>query len=67
MKRTLLLNFFILMAAATQAQAIQGNVLDGEGKNVENATVSLIKLKDSSVAKFSVTNKNGTYKRKISD
>ncbi len=61
MKRTLLLNFFILMAAATQAQAIQGNVLDGEGKNVENATVSLIKLKDSSVAKFSVTNKNGTY------
>ncbi len=64
MKKILLLNFLMLVAAAINAQTIQGSVLDGEGKNVGNATVSLLKLKDSSIAKLSVTNENGEYQFK---
>lgn len=61
MKQILILNIFILMAAVINAQTIQGTVLDAEGKNVGNATVSLQHVKDSSVAKLSVTNEDGEY------
>ncbi len=46
---------------AAQAQKITGIVKDEKGKGLEKTTVSLLRAKDSSVIKLSVTNNDGLY------
>ncbi|MFI5186898.1 MAG: TonB-dependent receptor domain-containing protein [Chitinophagales bacterium] len=50
-----------LITAAGFAQQISGTVKDQQGKPVSGSTVSLLKAKDSSVAKLSVSNNEGSY------
>ncbi|HEY0040745.1 MAG TPA: TonB-dependent receptor, partial [Flavisolibacter sp.] len=54
---------FTLFSFVSQAQKgkVTGFVSDGSQKTVEAATVSLLKAKDSSVLKFTVTGKEGAY------
>ncbi|HEV7781358.1 MAG TPA: TonB-dependent receptor [Chitinophagaceae bacterium] len=40
---------------------ITGTVIDGSTKTIESATISLLRAKDSSVAKMSVADKTGKY------
>ncbi len=40
---------------------ITGTVIDGNTKTIESATISLLRAKDSSVAKMSVADKTGKY------
>ncbi|MBO9635773.1 MAG: TonB-dependent receptor [Chitinophagaceae bacterium] len=47
--------------AFAQAQQIKGVVKDDQGKSLAGATILLKKIKDSSVAKLSVTNATGQY------
>lgn len=49
-----------LMSAA-QAQRVTGQVQDDQGKAFEKATVSLLRSKDSSVAKLAVSDRSGNY------
>ncbi|MFL6412681.1 MAG: hypothetical protein ACJ71K_15755, partial [Nitrososphaeraceae archaeon] len=53
-KIILLLSALILFAFTSNAQNIKGNVKDGDGKSVSNASVSLLSAKDSSVVKLAV-------------
>ncbi|HVF96788.1 MAG TPA: outer membrane beta-barrel protein, partial [Flavisolibacter sp.] len=50
-----------LGATAQQASKIFGSINDEGGKGLPAATVSLLKAKDSSLAKLAVTNKEGKY------
>lgn len=52
---------FTLMTSAAIAQQIKGLVKDQQGKWLENATVSLLKVNDSSVVKLAVTSSEGKY------
>lgn len=55
---------FFLSALFTRAQtpgAISGKIMDQQNKPIHGATVSLLKIKDSSVVKFTATDKNGDY------
>ena len=58
-----LLSIAILFSFITHAQSgkITGSVKDASMKGIHSATVSLFKLKDSSVAKFVATGKEGQY------
>src|SRR6185503_4858545 len=40
---------------------VSGKVIDGSTKTVESATITLLRAKDSSVAKVSVANKEGNF------
>jgi len=40
---------------------ITGNVIDGNAKTIESATITLLKAKDSSVIKLSVADKTGKF------
>jgi len=50
-----------LFSAAVAAQKVSGVVKDQQGKGLDKTTVSLLRAKDSSVAKFSVTDNDGKY------
>src|SRR5690349_14558295 len=52
---------FFMLATVSQAQKITGVIKDPQGKGLEKATVSLLRAKDSSVVKLSVTGSNGAY------
>ena len=60
-----LLAVFSGMAMFVQAQTkngkITGSIKDGPQKNLQSATITLLRTKDSSSVKFSVTNKEGNY------
>ena len=43
------------------AGKVSGRVIDGNTKTVESATITLLRAKDSSVAKIGVANKEGNY------
>ncbi|MFI5130910.1 MAG: TonB-dependent receptor domain-containing protein, partial [Chitinophagales bacterium] len=64
-KSVTLMAVFIGMAMFVQAQTktgkITGSIKDGPQKNLQSATITLLRAKDSSSVKFSVTNKEGTY------
>src|SRR4029079_449135 len=62
-KLSTLLSIAILFCFITQAQngKITGSVKDASMKSIHSATVSLLKSRDSSVAKFVATNKDGQY------
>jgi len=59
-----LLSILVLFGFASVAQNIKGNVKDGDGKGITNASVSLLNAKDSSVVKLAVTDQNGQYEFK---
>jgi iron complex outermembrane receptor protein len=64
-------NFLTILIAITtfsfssQAQnsigKVSGQVIDGNTKTIEAATITLLRAKDSSVAKISAANKNGDF------
>src|SRR5437870_453554 len=64
-KNFTLLGIAILFSSAIIAQTkqgkISGSVKDAEQKTVPSATVSLLRVNDSSLVKFAATNKNGVY------
>src|SRR4030095_11418343 len=62
-KLSTLLSIAILFSFTAQAQngKIAGSVKDASTKGIHSATVSLLKIKDSSVAKFVATGKDGQY------
>ncbi|MEQ1552863.1 MAG: TonB-dependent receptor [Ferruginibacter sp.] len=45
----------------TNAQTISGKVKDDSGKGLPSTTISLVNEKDSSIAKYATTLKDGTY------
>jgi iron complex outermembrane recepter protein len=47
--------------ANSQTGKISGTVTDASSKGIHSATVSLLRAKDSSLVKFSPTDKNGVY------
>jgi iron complex outermembrane receptor protein len=55
----------VLLASTSQAQTgngrVSGSVQDGSAKTVESATISLLKAKDSSLAKLAATDKTGKF------
>ena len=51
----------ILLSAMVFAQKINGNIKDGQGNGINNATVSLLEAKDSSVLKLALTKADGQF------
>ena len=60
---TLTLSFFLTLVSFAQFQAgkISGTVVDGNIKTIESATITLIKVGDSTVAKMAVASKTGLF------
>lgn len=59
-----LISFFIggcLLISAANAQKVSGVIKDQQGKGLDKTTVSLLKAKDSSVVKLSVTSDDGRF------
>ena len=60
-----LLTAIIALSVTTQAQKglgkVSGLVIDGNTKTIEAATITLLRAKDSSVAKISAANKDGNF------
>jgi hypothetical protein len=58
-------NFAILFAMhcfiSANAQSLTGSVKDEAGKAISSATISLLKAKDSSTIKFSVSDRGGNF------
>src|SRR4051812_40913595 len=50
-----------LVGLAQTKTKISGTVIDGSQKTIESATISLVKIKDSSTVKFSVADKDGKF------
>jgi len=65
MKKTLNLVAALIITLLSQAQTkngkVSGTVIDGSTKTIESATITLLRIKDSSVAKMSVADKNGKF------
>jgi outer membrane cobalamin receptor len=66
MRKGLILSFLaIILAAAAFGQSkngkVSGVIQDGSQKNLQSATISLVKAKDSIAVKFTVANKMGAY------
>lgn len=62
MRKFLLSGILILSLVYTYAQDIKGSVIDESGKSIANATVSLLKAKDSSLVKLGTTDKDGAFR-----
>ncbi|MBP6233376.1 MAG: TonB-dependent receptor [Chitinophagaceae bacterium] len=62
---TLLALTLTVLSVASNAQvsngSISGTVIDGSTKTIESATITLLRVKDSSVVKMSVADKTGKY------
>lgn len=59
---TLLMVIVTLTSQAQTGKAkISGTVIDGSQKTIESASIALLRVKDSSTAKYSVANKNGQF------
>lgn len=61
MRKVWMLSLIVLSSLAARAQQISGTVKDQQGKGLDKTTVSLLRAKDSSVAKLSVTDNEGRY------
>jgi len=66
MKKILTLSIVLVtLSIAGHAQIkngkVSGKVIDGNTKTIESATITLLRAKDSSVAKISVANKEGNF------
>jgi len=55
------LTLSIVSLAQKGSGKITGSVIDGNTKTVESATITLLRMKDSSVAKMSVADKTGKF------
>lgn len=59
---TISIMFFTLASfAQIKNGRVSGNVIDGNAKTIESATITLLRVKDSSVAKMSVADKTGKF------
>ena len=58
---TLLVTLSIMGQAQAKNGKISGKVIDGNTKTIESATITLLRAKDSSVAKIGVANKEGNF------
>jgi len=69
MKKTLLLLTLMFTVIILHAQKlhIDGKISDSEKKAIENATVYLLKEKDSSIINYTATNREGKFSLKIDD
>jgi hypothetical protein len=69
MKKTLLLLTLMFTVIILHAQKlhIDGKISDSEKKAIENATVYLLKEKDSSIINYTATNKEGKFSLKMDD
>src|SRR5258705_5106452 len=56
-----ILTLSIVSHAQKGSGKITGSVIDGNTKTVESATITLLRIKDSSVAKMSVADKTGKF------
>lgn len=56
-----LFNLALVAQAQFRNGKVNGTIRDGSQKNLQAATISLVKAADSSSVKFSVANKNGEY------
>lgn len=65
MKRIGFILLFVLIQLNAQNYTFGGKVTDSGGKAIENATVSLLKQKDSAVIGFTGTNANGNFSLKV--
>ena len=65
MKNFYFLFIFLVLNLNAQTYSISGKVTDDNNVSLENATVSLIKQKDSSIINFTGTNKNGSFEIKL--
>ena len=67
MKKTLTLIILMISVLSIDSQAqtrpgtVSGSVIDGNSKTIESATITLLRSKDSSVAKISVASKTGQF------
>jgi hypothetical protein len=61
MKKYVLFVGFCMLSFQMMAQKISGTVKDEDGKLFKSATVSLLRLKDSAIVKYSVTRADGQY------
>jgi outer membrane receptor protein involved in Fe transport len=63
MKKLFLVLTALIVAILSFAQTtkISGIVKDGNQKTIESATIALLRVKDSSIAKVSVANRDGLY------
>ena len=61
MRKVFLLLGGVLLSATLLAQQINGSIKDDQGKGVNNATVSLLVAKDSSVSKLALTKTDGQF------
>lgn len=52
---------FFLLTGKAQSGKITGTIRDASSKPIHSATISLFKVKDSSLVKLVATNKNGEY------
>lgn len=52
----------LILFQSAQSQSVSGKLKSAEGKNLVNATVSLLNAKDSSLAKLEISDKNGAYR-----
>lgn len=58
---TIAITFSFISQAQIKNGRISGHVIDGNTKTIESATITLLRAKDSSVAKLSVANKEGGF------
>jgi outer membrane receptor protein involved in Fe transport len=56
-----LATFSLVTYAQTKTGKISGSVIDGSQKTIEASTITLLRAKDSSVAKISAADKNGKF------
>ena len=56
-----LMSFSFISQAQVKDGKINGSIIDGNTKTIESATITLLRVKDSSVVKISVANKTGKY------
>ena len=66
MRKSLTLLIAIITLSLTSyaqngSSRVSGLVIDGNAKTIESATITLLRAKDSSVAKISVANKDGNF------
>jgi iron complex outermembrane recepter protein len=65
MRKLLTIITLISLSFTSRAQIangkVNGTVIDGSAKIIESATISLLRVKDSSVAKIAVANRNGQF------
>ncbi len=65
MRKLLTIITLITLSFSSKAQItngkVNGTVIDGSAKIIESATISLLRVKDSSVAKIAVANRNGQF------